>query len=236
MRYPEVSPHDEPVYHESLPARTGNRLRLTHRGLLENLREVQAREGIMPSPTLSRLDFALTLSPWHERFETYLHTIHDLSASSPFDHFVILAASATDRESVRREFHSLEHRLRSRYPGPLVTVEIYRKSDQKVFHFALSIGPQVLVMAPGSLVPNRRNKLFRPDERLWPEAPISLIRPTRPIVLVDERRVGRAKAYRRAADQLSPLCIFRYFTTPVEADHWLYRELPFEPYDPAIGS
>lgn len=219
LRYPAISPDEKPTFHGSLPAATGNRLRLPHRGILENLRAVQSREGIMPSTALSRLDFALTLSPWHERFETYLHTIHDLSTFFTFDHFIILAASALDRERLRREYDSLRSKLNGQYSGPVVTVETYRHRVQQIFHFSLGIGAQVLVMAPGSLVPNRRSKLFRPHERLWPDPPVSLIRFTRPIVLVDERRVGGAKAYRGAAEQLSPLCVFRYFTKPAEADH-----------------
>lgn len=233
--YPETARGEEPITHESLPAATGNRLRLTPRGVLENLREVQAREGVARSTALSRLDFALALSPRHERTLTYLHTIHDLAASFCFDRFVILAASAADRESIQRELDSSGDRLSVRYSGPRVSMETPRSWHRLAYHFASGGGAQLLVMAPGSLVPNRRRTLFRPHETLCYEPPISLIRFTRPIVLVDERRVGGAKSYRGATGQLSPLCVFRYFTTPAKADHWLYREAADEPYDPAIG-
>src|SRR3546814_4270374 len=70
------------------------------------------------------------------------------------------------------------------------------------------------------------NNLYKDSEKTGGEAPIDLIRATRPVIIVDEPQSvdgGLQGSGKQALGMMNPLCTLRYSATHVDKHHMVYR-------------
>jgi len=141
--------------------------------------------------------------------------------------------------------------LRSLYANEPYEYFVYDPSKLgQLRNFATSSNIQLMIVTIGSIVKfgdeldlndttssNRgvlKNLMYRPNEKIGGEKPITLIRETKPILIIDEPQSvdgGKEGKGRKALGIMNPLCTLRYSATHVEKHHMVYRLDAVEAYE-----
>jgi type III restriction enzyme len=205
----------------------GNRLTLLDDQLLENLTEVQLRNGLAPSEKLDSGDFTVEMETGTGKTYVYLRTIFELNKRYGFTKFVIVVPSVAIKEGVNATLNSTQEHFKSLYSGVPFDHFLYDSGKLgQVRNFATSPHIQIMVVTVGAINKKDVNNLYKDSEKTGGEKPIDLIRATRPIVIVDEPQSvdggldGRGK---QALNEMNPLCTLRYSATHVTKHHMVYR-------------
>lgn len=205
----------------------GNRLTLLDDELLDNLRNVQLRNGLAPSSTLASGDFTVEMETGTGKTYVYLRTIFELNKRYGFTKFVIVVPSVAIKEGVYKSLQITEEHFKSMYAGVPVAFFLYDSSKLgQVRNFATSATIQIMVVTVGAINKKEVNNLYKDSEKTGGEKPIDLIRATRPIVIVDEPQSvdgGLSGAGKAALDAMNPLCTLRYSATHADKHHMVYR-------------
>ena len=205
----------------------GNRLTLVDEQLLDNLRNVQLRNGLAPSSTLASGDFTVEMETGTGKTYVYLRTIFELNKRYGFTKFVIVVPSVAIKEGVYKSLQITEEHFKSMYAGVPVDFFLYDSSKLgQVRNFATSATIQIMVVTVGAINKKEVNNLYKDSEKTGGEKPIDLIRATRPIVIVDEPQSvdgGLSGAGKAALDAMNPLCTLRYSATHANKHHMVYR-------------
>lgn len=199
----------------------GNRLTLLDDQLLENLQDVQLRNGLAPAGTLASGDFTVEMETGTGKTYVYLRTIFELNKRYGFTKFVIVVPSVAIKEGVYKSLQITEEHFKALYAGVPVDFFLYDSTKLgQVRNFATSLAIQVMVVTVGAINKKDVNNLYKDSEKTGGEKPIDLIRATRPIVIVDEPQSvdgGLSGAGKSALDAMNPLCTLRYSATGVVA-------------------
>ena len=205
----------------------GNRLTLLDDELLENLRDIQIRNGIAPSYSLASGDFTVEMETGTGKTYVYLRTIFELNRRYGFTKFVIVVPSIAIKEGVYKSLQITEDHFKGLYAGVPFDYFLYDSGKLgQVRNFATSANTQIMVVTVGAINKKDVNNLYKDSEKTGGEKPIDLIKSTRPIVIVDEPQSvdgGLSGAGKRALDAMSPLCTVRYSATHVDKHHMVYR-------------
>src|SRR3546814_4053678 len=96
----------------------------------------------------------------------------------------------------------------------------------QVRNFATSPTIQIMVVTVGASNKKDVNNLYKDSEKTRGEAPIDLIRATRPVIIVDEPQSvdgGLQGSGKQALGMMNPLCTLRYSATHVDKHHKIGR-------------
>ncbi len=205
----------------------GNRLSLLDDELLENLREVQLRNGLPPSGALTSGDFTVEMETGTGKTYVYLRTIFELKKRYGFTKFVVVVPSVAIKEGVYKSLQIMEEHFKGLYAGVPFDYFLYDSAKLgQVRNFATSSQVQVMVVTVGAINKKDVNNLYKDSEKTGGEKPIDLIKATRPIVIVDEPQSvdgGLLGAGKTALAEMNPLCTLRYSATHVDKHHMVYR-------------
>ena len=205
----------------------GNNLTLLDDEILENLKDVQLRNGVPPSTTLASGDFTVEMETGTGKTYVYIRTIFELNKRYGFSKFVIVVPSVAIKEGVYKSLQMTEEHFRGLYAG--VAFEYFTYDSSKlgqVRNFATSSQIEIMVVTVGAINKKDINNLYKDSEKTGGEKPIDLIRATRPIIIVDEPQSvdgglkGRGK---EALGAIDPLCTLRYSATHVDTHNMVYR-------------
>jgi type III restriction enzyme len=117
----------------------GNRLTLLDDQLLENLRDVQLRNGLAPSSALASGDFTVEMETGTGKTYVYLRTIFELNKRYGFTKFVIVVPSVAIKEGVYKSLQITEEHFKGMYAGVPVDFFLYDSSKLgQVRNFATS--------------------------------------------------------------------------------------------------
>ena len=205
----------------------GNRLTLPDDGILENLKDIQLRNGLPPSASLDSGDFTVEMETGTGKTYVYLRTIFELNKRYGFTKFVIVVPSVAIKEGVYKSLRITEEHFRALYSGTPFEYFLYDSAKLgQVRNFAA--GPQIQIMTVTVGAINKRdvNNLYKDSEKTGGEKPIDLIRATRPILIVDEPQSvdgGLQGRGREALAAMNPLCTLRYSATHADEHHMVYR-------------
>jgi len=206
----------------------GNKLELLDDEILENLREIQLRNGLRPSESLSSGDFTVEMETGTGKTYVYLRTIFELNKRYGFTKFVIVVPSVAIKEGVYKTLQITREHFENLYPIAK-GYEYFQYDSTKpgpVRNFATSANIQIMVVTVGAINKKDVNNLYKESEKTGGEKPIDLVRATNPIIIVDEPQsvdggmTGRGK---EALDAMHPLCTLRYSATHVDKHHMVYR-------------
>ncbi|MFC3439997.1 type III restriction-modification system endonuclease [Sphingobium rhizovicinum] len=205
----------------------GNRLTLLDEEIFSNLNAIQLRNGLPPSAGLTSGDFTVEMETGTGKTYVYLRTIFELNKHFGFTKFVIVVPSVAIKEGVYKTIHITEEHFKGLYSGQPFDYFLYDSSKLgQVRNFATSPTIQIMVVTVGAINKKDVNNLYKDSEKTGGEAPIDLIRATRPIIIVDEPQSvdggldGRGK---QALGEMHPLCTLRYSATHAEKHHMVYR-------------
>lgn len=205
----------------------GNRLTLLDDELLKNLNEIQIRNGLAPSESLSSGDFTVEMETGTGKTYVYLRTIFELNRRFGFTKFIVVVPSIAIKEGVYKSLQITEDHFRGLYAGVPFDYFLYDSSKLgQVRSFATSSQIQIMVVTVGAINKKDVNNLYKDSEKTGGDKPIDLIRATRPVLIVDEPQSvdggleGRGK---EALDAMNPLCTLRYSATHANKHHMVYR-------------
>lgn len=205
----------------------GNRLTLLDDEIVSNLNEIQLRNGLPPSASLTSGDFTVEMETGTGKTYVYLRTIFELNKRFGFTKFVIVVPSVAIKEGVYKTLQITEDHFKGLYSGQPFDYFLYDSSKLgQVRNFATSPTIQIMVVTVGAINKKDVNNLYKDSEKTGGEAPIDLIRATRPVIIVDEPQTvdggleGRGK---EALSAMNPLCTLRYSATHVDKHHMVYR-------------
>lgn len=205
----------------------GNRLQLLDDELLNNLGDIQIRNGLRPSASLASGDFTVEMETGTGKTYVYLRTIFELNRRYGFTKFVIVVPSVAIKEGVYKTLQITEEHFRALYANAPFEFFLYDSSKLgQVRNFATSPNIQIMVVTVGAINKKDVNNLYKPHEDIQDFKPIDLIKATQPILIVDEPQSvdggleGRGK---EALGAMNPLCTLRYSATHADKHHMLYR-------------
>lgn len=205
----------------------GNRLTLLDDELLENLNDIQLRNGLRPSESLASGDFTVEMETGTGKTYVYVRSIFELNKRYGFTKFVIVVPSVAIKEGVYKTLQITQEHFRSLYAGVPFDFFLYDSSKLgQVRNFATSQNIQVMVITVGAINKQDVNNLYKDSEKTGGEKPIDLIRSTRPIVIVDEPQSvdgGLKGQGKEALEKMNPLCTLRYSATHADKHHQVYR-------------
>lgn len=205
----------------------GNRLTLLDDELLENLKNIQLRNGLAPASVLSSGDFTVEMETGTGKTYVYLRSIFELNKRFGFTKFVVVVPSVAIKEGVYHSIDSMAEHFRGLYAGVPFDYFLYDSSRMgQVRNFATSSHIQIMVTTVGAINKKDVNNLYKDSEKTGGEKPIDLIKATRPILIVDEPQSvdgGLSGAGKQALDAMNPMCTLRYSATHVNKHNMVYR-------------
>lgn len=213
----------------------GNRLTLLDEEIIGNLKDIQLRNGLPPAGSLTSGDFTVEMETGTGKTYVYLRTIFELNKRFGFTKFVIVVPSVAIKEGVYKTLRITEDHFKGLYSGQPFDYFLYDSAKLgQVRNFATSPTIQIMVVTVGAINKKDVNNLYKDSEKTSGEAPIELIRATRPVIIVDEPQSvdggleGRGK---QALGEMNPLCTLRYSATHVDKHHMVYRLDAVDAYD-----
>lgn len=106
----------------------GNRLTLLDDELHGNLKDIQLRNGLRPSETLTSGDFTVEMETGTGKTYVYLRTIFELNREYGFTKFVIVVPSVAIKEGVYKTLQITEDHFRSLYANAPFEYFLYDSS------------------------------------------------------------------------------------------------------------
>ena len=151
----------------------GNRLTLLDDEILENLHEVQLRNGLAPSTTLASGDFTVEMETGTGKTYVYLRTIFELNQRYGFTKFVIVVPSVAIKEGVYKSLQITEEHFKSLYAGVPFEYFLYDSAKLgQVRNFATSPRHiQIMVVTVGAINKKDVNNLYKDSEKTGGEKP-----------------------------------------------------------------
>jgi len=205
----------------------GNQLTLLDDELLKNLNDIQLRNGLPRSRTLTSGDFTVEMETGTGKTYVYLRTIFELNKLYGFTKFVIVVPSIAIKEGVYKSLQITTGHFKNLYAGVPFDYFLYDSAKLgQVRNFATSPQIQIMVVTVGAINKKDVNNLYKESEKTGGEKPIDLIKATRPIVIVDEPQSvdgGLGGHGKEALGTMNPLCTLRYSATHVDKHHMVYR-------------
>ena len=206
----------------------GNRLQLLDEEILENLQDIQLKNGLSPSNALASGDFTIEMETGTGKTYVYLRTIFELNKRYGFTKFMIVVPSVAIKEGVYKTLQITQEHFENLYPNAK-GYEYFLYDSHKlgqVRNYATSPNIQIMVVTVGAINKKDVNNLYKDSEKTGGEKPIDLVRATRPIIIVDEPQSvdgGLKGQGKKALEKMNPLCTLRYSATHVDKHHMLYR-------------
>lgn len=211
----------------------GNRLLLEERDILNNLRQIQLRNGLAPSDDLAGMNFTVEMETGTGKTYVYLRTIFELNRLYGFTKFIIVVPSVAIKEGVRKSIEMMEDHFKSLYDNVPFDSFVYDSQNLgQVRNFATGDAIQMMVINIDAFRrsftdPEREtsaNIIHRHHDRMSGARPIEFIQATNPIVIIDEpQSVDTTAKSKEAIASLNPLVTLRYSATHVDRYNMVYR-------------
>lgn len=200
---------------------------------LKNVRAVQARQNLEPSPEGAFADYSGAKLPELEvEMETgtgktfvYIQTIFELNKRYGWSKFIVIVPGIAIREGVKKSFDIMADKFLGDY-GKTAKVYVYNSArPQDVLDFSTNADIQVLVMNVQAF--NARSeaarRIYMELDEFGSRKPIDLIAANRPILILDEPQKMEGKATNAMLPLFNPLMVLRYSATHRTLRNLVYR-------------
>ncbi len=211
----------------------GNSLSLVPEEILENLQQIQLRNGLPKSEKLDGMNVTIEMETGTGKTYVYLRTIYELNQKYGFSKFIIVVPSVAIREGVNKSLEITKEHFGELYDNTPAEHFIYDSSDlARVRQFATANHIQIMIINIDAFrksfedpeKENKANVIHRRNDRLNGMKPIEFIQQTQPIVIIDEpQSVDTTKKAKDAVESLNPLCTLRYSATHVDKYNMIYK-------------
>lgn len=213
----------------------GNKLELDEDEILENLKEIQLRNGLPQTKNLrpGHYDFDVEMETGTGKTYVYLRTMLELRKKYGFSKFIVVVPSIAIKEGVFKSLQITKEHFQGLFDNMVYNYFIYDSSaPEQIRSFAVSDNVEIMVINIDAFRrsftdPDKEtsaNLIHRPNDRLNGMKPIELIQETRPFVIIDEpQSVDNTPKSKEAIKSLNPLCTLRYSATHVEKHNLVYK-------------
>lgn len=212
----------------------GNNLIIDQETVLQNLQQVQDRNGLEVASEFqtSAFDFDIEMETGTGKTYVYLRTIFEMSKQYNFKKYVILVPSVAIKEGVTSSIKLMERHFRELYATPFNATVYSGSNAEEVQSFATSTSLQILVMTIDSLRGDKNTRVIHQSrDKLNGLKPIDYLRATRPIVIMDEPQNMESVLSQSALSDLDPLCTLRYSATHRKTRNVVYRLDPVDAHE-----
>lgn len=196
----------------------GNKISLLPEEILENLNNIQERNGLSKTKKISPSDYNFTVEMETGTGKTYvyLRTILELNKLYGFLKFIIVVPSIAIKEGVFKTLEITREHFSELYNN--VTYDYFTYDSKRVsniINFAQSNNIQIMIINRDSFnkESNILNKSSDSSEAIGYERPMEFIKETNPIVIVDEPQNMESEKSKMALSNLNPICTLRYSAT-----------------------
>ena len=213
----------------------GNKLELDEEDILDNLKEVQLRNGLKQSTSLEhgKYDFDIEMETGTGKTYVYLRTIFELNANYGFTKFIIVVPSIAIKEGVSKSLDITKEHFDMLFDNTPYDYFVYDSGKlSQVRDFATADNIQIMVINIDAFrksftdpeKENKANLIHRSNDKMNGMRPIDLIAETNPFVIIDEpQSVDTTPKSKEAIASLNPLCTLRYSATHVDKHNCVYK-------------
>ena len=180
----------------------GNRLELLDDEILENLKQIQLRNGLRPSESLTSGDFTVEMETGTGKTYVYLRTIFELHKRYGFTKYVIIVPSVAIKEGTYKTLQITRGHFENLYPSAKGYEYFLYDSNKmgQVRNYATSPNIQIMVVTVGAI--NKKTSIIctkkarRPAEKnplisSGPPIPSSLLMNRKALTAAWQDRVGK---------------------------------------------
>jgi len=210
-----------------------NFLDLPKEKILENLQEIQKRNGLTLSNEndLSEpYNFTIEMETGTGKTYVYLRTILELNQRYGWTKFIIVVPSVAIKEGVLKTLDITKEHFKQLYDNLPYTYFSY-KSDNLVMvrMFGQDTNLQIMVITRDAF--NKDINIIHNVHDKMGDKPIEIIKKTKPIVILDEPQKMGGEATQWGIEQLNPLFVLRYSATHRDIYNLVYKLTPYDAYD-----
>jgi type III restriction enzyme len=215
-----------------------NKLQLTEAQILENVQQIQLRNGLKPSLSSEiekkLYDFSIEMETGTGKTYVYLRSIMEMSKKYGYKKFIIVVPSIPIKEGVYKSLQITQEHFNEHYPEVIYNEKSYFIYDSSQLNnirdFATNDRLQIMVINIQAFNKDLEDKssktnriLLDYNDRLGYK-PISLLQNTRPIVIVDEpQSTINSTLAMKSITNLHPLALLRYSATHKEKVNLMYK-------------
>lgn len=228
-----------------------NNLSLAPETLIENLHNIQDKNNLNKSEVTNPaivgvstvgsedtiggsflkqgMNFSVEMETGTGKTYVYLRTLHELNKKYGFKKFIIVVPSIAIKEGVRKNLEITKEHFATLYDNPELDFFVYdSKNRVQTKNFAKANSMQIMIINIDAFNKQSFNLMHQDSD--WGK-PISYIKATNPIVLLDEPQSMESEKSKEAISSLNPLCTLRYSATHRNTYNLVYRLTPVDAYD-----
>jgi type III restriction enzyme len=218
----------------------GNRLKLLDEEILENVRNIQLKNGIKQSDKMNGRNLTIEMETGTGKTYVYLRSIFEMNKLYGFSKFIIVVPSIAIKEGVLKSLQMMEGHFKELYDNSPFDYFVYDSGRlEQVRSFASNDYLQIMVINIDAFKKSFEDQAKEKTANIihrWNDkmqgVPIDFIKSTNPIVIIDEpQSVDTTTKSSEAISSLNPLCTFRYSATHVEKHAMLYKLDSIDAYD-----
>jgi len=210
-----------------------NLLDLSKEKILENLQEIQKRNGL----PLSNIDdlaepynFTIEMETGTGKTYVYLRTILELNQKYGWTKFIIVVPSVAIKEGVLKTLDITKEHFKQLYDNIPYTYFAYRSDNLVMVRmFGQDTNLQIMVITRDAF--NKDINIIHNIHDKMGDKPIEIIKKTNPIVILDEPQKMGGEATLWGIEQLNPLFVLRYSATHRDVYNLVYKLTPCVAYN-----
>lgn len=201
-------------------------IELTPEEVFDNIKKVQARNGLKISPKLEgQYNLTVEMETGTGKTYVYIKTMFELFERYGWGKYIVVVPSIAVREGVKKSFEITEDHFMEQY-GRKARYFIYNSRQlHKIDRFAGDPGINVMIINAQAF--NARGKdarrIYMELDEFQSRMPIDVIAQTNPILIIDEPQSVEGKKTVEALKLFKPLFTVRYSATHRQEYNKVYR-------------
>lgn len=207
-----------------------NKLTIGSDRILENLKEIQERNGITKNDKLDGMDFTIEMETGTGKTYVYLRTILELSRRYGFLKFIIIVPSVAIREGVLKSLEMTKSHFKQIFDN--IPYNFYEYDSSKLTRtrqFARNSNLEIMIMTLDSF--NKDSNIMNSNiDRLNGQKPIDIVGLACPILILDEPQNMESEKSQEAISKLNSIFRLRYSATHRSIYNLTFRLTPVDAY------
>ncbi|MEI3148441.1 MAG: DEAD/DEAH box helicase family protein [Muribaculaceae bacterium] len=215
---------------------------LTNEQILDNIRDIQVAQLILPSTSLAkgqgRVSLDIEMETGTGKTYVYIKTMFELNRRYGWCKFIVVVPSIAIREGVAKSFSMLEDHFMEHY-GKKARWFVYNSSNlQQLDQFSQDSSISIMIINTqafaASMKEGARNKesriIYSKRDEFASRRPIDVIAANRPIIIMDEPQKMEGEATQTALKKFNPLFTLNYSATHKTKHDTIYALDAYDAY------
>lgn len=210
---------------DELSVGSNDKISVSDATILENLRGIQARNGLPRSEILDGKNFSIEMETGVGKTYTYIKTMYELHKRYGWRKFIVVVPSVAIREGVKKTFAVTEEHFAAEY-GEKIRHFVYNSKNLSVIKNFVSdskIWAMIINVQAFNSSSNDARRILREQDEFQSQIPIEVIAKVNPIVIIDEPQSVEGEKARQKIKDFKPLMTLRYSATHKNLFNLVYR-------------